>query len=124
MDFDSSHLPRMLLFSKNSAVPSLEAMASVLSPSNTNLSTLQKLWMQLHVKLGHISWSHVQQLGIGGSFGLAGMKLSEAKPSDHPLCAACQYGKQTRTPDHTTTTRKNPDRVGALKLCRHFPCTC
>ena len=121
MDFDSSHLPRMILFSKNQAIPALEAMAGVLNPSNTNLSTLQKLWMQLHVKLGHISWSHVQKLGIGGSLGLMPMKLSDAKPVELPLCSACQYGKQTRTPDNTTTTIKNPDKMGGLKRDQTTP---
>jgi len=47
--------------------------------------------------------------------------LFQAKDVDQPKCPACQYGKQTRTPDPTTTTIKNQEYVGSLKARKLVP---
>ena len=56
------------------------------------------------VKLGHISWSHVQKLGFGGSLGLSA--LDNSKPSAHPICSASQSGRlhHTAEPDRDRYT--------------------
>jgi len=115
MNFDSSFLPRLTLFPKGKAVASLKALSGVLHTSNRNLSPLQKIWMQWHYKLGHLSFSHVQSLGIGGFLDKYALGLLRTKVPDHPICTACQYGKQVRTHHGTTTTTKNADSLGALK---------
>jgi len=43
------------------------------------------------------------------------MGLLRTKIADHPGCVACQFGKQTRLPDETTTTVKQDDHLGSLK---------
>jgi hypothetical protein len=65
--YDQSFLPRMQLFPSGQAVPTLKAFHnSVLQDSNKNLTPLQKIWLKLHHKLGHPSFSLVQQLAAGG----------------------------------------------------------
>jgi hypothetical protein len=66
MEYDSSFLPRLILFSKGATIPTLKAFTSVLHSDNQNLTYLQKLWLRWHIKLGHILFSHVQTLGLGG----------------------------------------------------------
>ena len=115
MQFDSSFLPRITLFSKGKAVESLHAMTSVLHHSNRNLTPLQKVWMRWHIKLGHLGFAHVQKLALGGFLDKLALGLLRTTISDHPHCSACQFGQQVRTPDHTTTTTKNPQHLGSLK---------
>ena len=66
MNYDSSFLPRIVLFSKGTALSSLQALLTVLHTENWNLSPIQKIWMRWHVKLGHLSFAHVKKLAIGG----------------------------------------------------------
>ena len=115
MGYDRTFLPRLTLFSKGEAQTTLQALTSVLHSTNHNLSALQKVWLRWHIRLGHIGFSHVQKLGLGGFLDRLGLGLQRNKVCTHPLCAACQYGKQTRTPDGTTTTTKVPSKVGGLK---------
>jgi hypothetical protein len=121
MDYDSVNLPRMILFSKGESNPSLSAMASILHSTNRKLTPLQKIWLRWHNKLGHLSFSHVQRLAVGGFLDKVALGLTRCTGNSHPICAACKYGKQTRTPDHTTTTTKNPDAVGNLKANMLLP---
>jgi hypothetical protein len=110
MGYDSSFLPRITLFRQGRAKPTLQAMTSVLHSSNKNLTPYQKIWMQWHVKLGHLGFAHVQKLALGGFLDKLALGLGRALITQKPKCAACQYGKQARIPDGTTTeTRtKNP----------------
>jgi len=86
----------------------------VLHPSNQNLTPTQKIWQRWHFKLGHIAYSHIQKLALGGFLDHVSMGLLRTKIADHPKCAACQFGKQTRLPDETTTTIKRKDHLGSL----------
>lgn len=121
MDYDSSYLPRLVMFSKGQSVATLNAFTSVLHSTNSNLTALQKLWMQWHIKLGHLSFSHVQTLGIAGYLDKLGLGLRHSKIMDQPVCTACQYGKQTRRPDETTTTSKRSDHQGNLLVNQLTP---
>ena len=109
MGFDSSFLPRITLFKRGTAMSSLKAMSSVLSHDNENLAPLQKIWLRWHIKLGHLAFAHVQRLGLGGFLDKGAMGLLRSKMSEHPKCASCQCGKQTRMADGSTTTVKNKD---------------
>ena len=116
MEYDSSFLPRLILFSKGESISTLKSFTSVLHSSNSNLTALQKIWLRWHYKLGHLSFSHVQSLAIGGLLDTLALGLRHSKTTTHPLCTACQYGKQVRRPDHTTITQVRPDhnRVASL----------
>ena len=105
MNYDQSFLPRLTLFHQGKATTTLLSMQSELHESNHNLSALDKIWMKWHVKLGHLSFAHVRKLAHGGFLDVLSMAIPVKK---RPHCAACCYGKQTRTPDGSTTTTKNP----------------
>jgi hypothetical protein len=47
--------------------------------------------------------------------------LTRCTGNSHPKCAACQYEKQSHTPDHTTTTTKNSDVIGNLEANMLLP---
>jgi hypothetical protein len=93
----------------------------VLHSDNQNLTYLQKLWLGWHIKLGHILFSHVQTLGLGGWLDTHALGSRLSKVLDHPQCSACKFGKQTRCPDHTTTTVKNSP--GVLSANQLTPCS-
>lgn len=117
MGFDNSFLPRITLFPKGKAESSLQAMVSVVDDSNRNLSVWNKIWMRWHIRLGHLGFHHIRKLGLGGFLDKHALGLTSENVCDPPHCAACQYGKQTRTPDHTTVQSKHPqaDVEGSLK---------
>jgi hypothetical protein len=114
MGYDASFLPRITLFREGKAQPTLKAMTNVVNNSNKNLTAYQKIWMQWHIKLGHLGFAHVQKLGLGGFLDKLALGLGRTLITEQPKCSACQYGKQTRSPDKTTTTKKNPESEGAL----------
>ena len=94
----------------------LKAMTAVVKETNKNLSPLQKLWMKWHIRLGHLSFQHVRTLGIDGFLDKYMLGLTKwVKTDGCPKCATCQFGKQVRRKDGTTTTVKNPSSVGNLK---------
>jgi len=121
MDFDTSFLPQLTLFKRGKTLSTLKSLNSIVHSSNANLSTAKKLWLKWHDKLGHISFKHVLTLALGGFLDRAALALHSCDLSSRPTCAACQYGKQVRTPDHTTITKKNPEAVGSLKAGQLVP---
>jgi len=121
MDFDSSFLPCLTLFKKSTAVHTLKGLNAVVHSSNSNLSEVKKLWLKWHYKLGHIGFQHILTLALGGFLDRASLSLHDCTIALRPTCAACQYGKQVHTPDHTTITKKNPDVVGSLKAGHLVP---
>jgi hypothetical protein len=116
MKYDSSFLPRVTLFRKGTAHSTLSALQSVLHHSNKNLSPMSKIWLRWHVKLGHLSFSHVLKLALGGFLDHLSLGIDRTKIPDQPHCAACQFGKQVRKPDGSTILRKNPTVTGSLKV--------
>ena len=89
LNYDNSFLPRIVLFNQGKALPTLEALTSVLHNSNANLSVMQKVWMRWHIKLGHLSFKHVQKLGLGGFLDKFALGLNRSKISEQPQCASC-----------------------------------
>jgi hypothetical protein len=114
--YDSSFLPRLTLFTPGHAEPALKAFFTLFHSSNRNLSPWAKISLKWHHKLGHASFSLISSLGARGYLDKQALALADSSPSDTPKCEACRYGRQVKRPDGTTTTRKNPDRIGALKL--------
>jgi len=115
LGFDQSYLPRLTLFTSGKAVTTLEALNAMVHDSNKNMSPLKKLWLHWHIKLGHIGFSHVQKLALGGFLDRISLGLLRTEITDYPCCASCQYGKQKHTPDPTTTVTKNQELIGSLK---------
>ena len=113
LKYDASFMPRLTLFLK--AAPTLMALQTVIHDSNQKLSPLQKVWMRWHIKLGHLSFSHVMKLALGRFLDHHAHGLERNPLIGQPKCAACQFGKQVRRSDGTTITTKHPDHIGALK---------
>ena len=114
--YDSSFLPRLQLFKQGTSESTLHAFNfSVLNKSNKNLSGPRRVWLKIHHILGHPSMALTKRLAVGGYFGTPALGLDQLDDSDAPMCEACKYGKQTRKPDGTTTTTKNPETTGGLK---------
>jgi hypothetical protein len=90
--YDSSFLPRMMLFHAVKAAPTSMALQSVIRDSNINLS-LQKVWMRWHIKLGHLSFSHDMKLALGGFLDLHALGLERNLLVGQPKCSACRFGK-------------------------------
>ena len=84
---------------------------SVLSSQNKNLSTAQKLVLDLHWRLMHINipWVHyLFRIGVFTSK-IAGVTTATCK------CEACQLGKQTRNTKGAINHQLKPSKVGSLK---------
>ncbi len=113
LKFDQNYLPRITLFKKGTALPTLTSLNSILSPENKNLSTFQKRWMRWHIRLGHLSFSRVQQLALAGLLDGA-VGLDKEHVENKPHCASCAYGRQHRLPDKTTLTKKVAASMGNL----------
>ena len=115
LEYDSSFLPRLPMFPAGQSEPTLKAFFSVFHQTNQNLSPWKKLWLKWHVRLNHLSFSHVKSLGSRGYLDKKALSLSDVNVNDPPMCRACKHGRQTRTPDGSTITTKNPDCIGNLK---------
>ena len=79
---------------------------------NQNLTVHQKNLLQLHFRLGHLAMQSIKWLARNGILGRVTNGLLNA---GEPMCATCQYAKQTRTPTGTTQTRVRPGQEGGLK---------
>ena len=84
---------------------------TILASSNQNLTTAQKLLLDLHWRLMHINFAWIHWLLREGIFktNLKGVQSAQCK------CHACQLGKQTRLPKGTMKHTLNSDKVGGLK---------
>jgi hypothetical protein len=107
--YDSSFLPRIPLFRKGKAEPTVKTFFTLFHPSNRNLSPWAKTWLKWHHKLGHCSFSLVRSLGQRGYLDKTALTLGDVKDDEAPPCQACKMGRQTRRPDGTTTVTKKPE---------------
>jgi GAG-pre-integrase domain len=107
-----THLPRIHAY-KNalSSANALSLQGCVTEETNQNLSPQQKILLKWHFRLGHLGFATVQWLGRNGMLGPFGEKMGAARLLA-PKCAACQFGKQGRTPIPTHHSDKDP--VGSL----------
>jgi hypothetical protein len=88
------------------------ATICVTDEKNQNLTTLQKVLLQWHFKLGHVGFQTLQWIGRQGWLGPIGEKMGSSSVHS-PKCASCQYGKQERTPISGTSVQKH--RQGITK---------
>jgi hypothetical protein len=94
------------------------ALEGISEPSKSNLTSLQQRLFLWHSKWGHLGWQHTQWIGRCGLLGPLGVKMGSTTVHP-PKCAACQLGKQERTPKAGSTLVKGPE--GALKLNKLEP---
>ena len=86
------------------------ALEGLVEPTASNLTSLQQCLFKWHTKWGHLGWQHTQWLGRCGIVGPIGVKMGSTNVVP-PKCAACQLGKQERTPKPGATMHKHPDGV-------------
>ena len=82
----------------------------VTDENNQNLDRKTKLLLQYHFRLGHQNMAIVQWLGRQGWLGKVGELMGVG--SKHPKCAACQFGKQHKTP--ARTQHRSKESTGTL----------
>jgi hypothetical protein len=89
------------------------ALDGISEPVASNLTSLQQRLFSWHAKWGHLGFQHTQWLGRCGLLGPLGLKMGSTTVQA-PKCAACQLGKQGRTPRAGSTLTTEPS--GILKL--------
>ena len=91
---------------KNLASQKVSINMCVTDEVNQNLSPKQKLLLQWHFKLGHMSFAKLQALARKG-------QLPEIIVTcQASLCARCRYGAAVKTPVGKTTHSQAPGREG------------
>ena len=90
----------------------------VTSNDNENLSYLQKLLLQWHYKLGHLSFQHTQWIAQRGLLGKLCSFIGSTTVLP-PICASCQFGGQARTPKKGSTSSSS--NKGILKKDKLYP---
>jgi GAG-pre-integrase domain len=106
-------------------VDEFDALTTVVSNENYNLTEPEKELLRWHQRLAHIDFNKIKFLFRSGVLakGEANRALQTAasKLRSHPRCAACQFGKQCQVSTPTTTKGKVSDSVGAISRDRIQP---
>ena len=63
-----------------------------------NLTCAKKEMLRWHWRLGHPSMALVKWMARRGLLGCFSEKMKNAEDHDHPRCASCNHGKQSRRP--------------------------
>ena len=88
----------MMVYKEALSTASLLAIKGCVTEEvNQNLTDAQKILLRCHFRLGHLWMKAVQWIANNGWLGQAATVIS-SKSLDHPKCATCQFGKQSRTP--------------------------
>ena len=102
----------------STAVDVLSATVSQVHLNNINLSDPQKEWLRWHERLGHMSFARIQSLFRTGvlarSEAQRRLHAMVCKLTNPPMCAACQFGKQTQRKAPGSKTVTVADRKGIL----------
>ena len=112
----ATNLPMVSLFQDvNKAASSFEhaLYSCVTRETNQNLRPTQRALLQYHWRLGHASMEVIRWHGNRKLLGPMSDKI--AKATETPMCATCQYGKQTRRPTGTTHTEIRSDKAGGIQ---------
>jgi len=105
----------------------LQSITTTVDPNNINLSEPEKELLRWHQRLGHLDYRKIQFLMTTGVLCLSPSKralhASAAKLRHPPLCAACQFGKQTANSVKTRPPRRTTvdDRAPVLKDGKLLP---
>ena len=109
---ESTNLPKVRAYKDAIDTASVLALkGNVDDETNQNLTSAQKTLLRWHFRLGHIGFAAIQWLGRQGFLGLHGEKMGAAN-LQAPKCAACQFGKQGKTP--TPSKHGTNEDTGAL----------
>ncbi len=107
----TTHLPILNAFHNATKVAESLMTSCVTEEVNQNLTTLQKLMLQWHFKLGHVGFQRLQWIARQGWLGKLAEKFGVSSVTP-PKCAACQFGRQQRTTTAGSKTTK--EGQGAL----------
>ena len=106
-----TRLPVIQMFRNATTTPKQFAMSGcVTDKNNQNLDRKTMLLLQYHFRLGHQSMAIVQWRGRQGRLGKLGELMGVG--AKHPKCAACQFGKQHKTP--AKTQHRSKESTGTL----------
>ena len=100
----------------------LTAALCVTDSHNRNLTNAQKELLQWHFRLGHVGFKHLQWMIRAGRLHVANAKAVGNCPV--PKCAACEFGKASRRPTETSTTRPDSEKTMELKQGDLIPGQC
>ena len=75
---------------------------------------MQKQLLKSHEKLNHLGFQQLKWIGRKGWLSPLGNKIGHSS-IDPPKCAACQFGKQARTPREGITIKRDKEKEGILK---------
>jgi GAG-pre-integrase domain/Zinc knuckle len=102
-------------------VAALNMTVNEVDAANRNLSESQKELLRWHQRLGHISFSRIKAMFRSGALSFTqqsrNLHTKAAQSRECPLCAACQFGKQTRrsVPKPQKTTAWIIDEHGVIR---------
>jgi hypothetical protein len=116
---ETTYLPQLQDY--RNALDSAKALAfkgCVTDDINQNLTPMQKTALQIYFQLRHVAFKHMQWIRRQGWLGPEGVKMGTSSLAT-PKCAACQFGKQARTP--TPGKRFHFDDSGALSKDQTMP---
>lgn len=118
---ETGHLPIASTFHSSTETQQQHSSPShrtihVLDDRNVNLNPCQRALLQIHVCLGHFNLQWIQKL-LRNNFILSRFseQASQVEAIDSCLCMACQFAKQSRSPDGVTKSSIQPHKDGGLK---------
>ena len=89
--YDLDHIPK--------GVAALNMTVNEVDEANRNLPESQKELLRWHQRFGHISFARIKALMRSGALSFTqqscNLHTKAAQSHENPLCAACQFGKQT-----------------------------
>ena len=97
-----------------------ELNLAIEAEGSQTLTEGQLTLLRWHCRLGHLNMRAVQSLLKSGALGHSKVILSAAK-CEHPKCASCMYGKNSRRPTEADVKTPKPERAGSLKHEDLFP---
>lgn len=122
----TNHLPvaeTFLSATSSTTSPNPSKTFQVVDTENTNLTAGQKALLKVHYCLGHINFQWIKHL-IRHNFATIPDPNTALSSTDRCLCTACQFAKQTRKPDGSTTQHLKAQADGALKENNLRPGSC
>ena len=124
----TNNLPTSLIYSYEATTRqanSFSAEVTAVHQANSNLSETEKELLRWHYRLGHLSFRRIQflmQTGVlARSEGTRRVHTAASKLTHPPMCAACQYGKQTRNPTPGTKQSQVKDQANSLTRNKLMP---
>ena len=111
----NNFIPRTTAYSQSYAKPARKhhKVFMVLEDSNLNLTSAQKELLKWHFCLGHFNMQWIQRLFTKKI--LTSLETNITSRNAICKCMACQFAKQTRRPEGTSSQKIKPEKDGNLK---------